>query len=396
MPRGSSRTDVIEAIYAAAAAPDRWPTTLTVLADFIGAIGGMVAYHPEIVSSGFLVTGRLRQDLSDLYMRQYTKNPFAVSLRTAPKCQPLLGRALVDMARVRRSAFHQDILLPQKIDDQVSVVHPSLSLHGGSGGIAFMLTQRQADDSTRLLRRFEPLIPHLVRAVDVSLDLGRSLVAGSQLHTVLSAMASAALLVDDRGGVGFANAAGEVLLAEDDGLALRKSDILRLTAADRGEDRTLARAIQSSISVTRGDESAWSGTVRVTRPSGRPPLTVLTTPLPAPFHPFGLAIPRRACVLVQVLDPSKRPARQSETLKKAFGLTPAEARVASLVGSGRSAPEVARLLGVSVTTVKSHLARSFDKLDVRSQLELACFITGLPPDPSERAMISANAENAPS
>ena len=53
------------------------------------------------------------------------------------------------------------------------------------------------------------------------------------------------------------------------------------------------------------------------------------------------------------------------------GLTPAELRIAELVGQGRSNKEVAAELVVTVRTVESNLTRIYRKLDVRSRAELA-------------------------
>ena len=50
-----------------------------------------------------------------------------------------------------------------------------------------------------------------------------------------------------------------------------------------------------------------------------------------------------------------------------------------MIGGGLSAPETARLLKVSLTTVKSHLNRCFDKAEVRTQVELARLLASMPP-----------------
>ena len=52
------------------------------------------------------------------------------------------------------------------------------------------------------------------------------------------------------------------------------------------------------------------------------------------------------------------------------GLTPAEARIAGLVGAGQTNSEVAATLFMSVRTVESHLGRIYRKLGVRSRTEL--------------------------
>jgi DNA-binding CsgD family transcriptional regulator len=54
-----------------------------------------------------------------------------------------------------------------------------------------------------------------------------------------------------------------------------------------------------------------------------------------------------------------------------FGLTQAEARVAIAVAMGLNIPEVARQIGLSPNTVKTHLRRVFDKTGTARQAELA-------------------------
>lgn len=369
----------IDAIYAAAASPERWPDTLSTLAEYLGASGGMVAYHPPAADGGFLLSGGLREDLAGPYLQNYAANPFAIALRRAPLLRPVLTNSLTDMAAVRRSAFFADILAPQKIEGIVALVHPSLTRQGGSGGLAFTLKAGQLDASSSLFRRLQPLVHHLARAVDVSLELGRRMAGHRHLIDVIETMPGATLLLNDRAQVTYANAAAEVLLTEADGLTVTKAGAMRLAAIDDGDDRALIRALRSSVTVAAGRDSDWTGTVRVSRPSKRPPLRVLTTPLPAPFHPFGPAIPQGACVLVQVLGSRPFADGQIATFRQVFGLTVAEARVASLIGGGLSAPEAARGLKVSLTTVKSHLNRCFDKTEVRTQVELARLLASMPP-----------------
>ena len=54
-------------------------------------------------------------------------------------------------------------------------------------------------------------------------------------------------------------------------------------------------------------------------------------------------------------------------------LTPREDEIASLVGAGLRNQEIAHRLGVSVTTVRSHLKKVYSKLGLASRTELALF-----------------------
>jgi DNA-binding CsgD family transcriptional regulator len=56
-----------------------------------------------------------------------------------------------------------------------------------------------------------------------------------------------------------------------------------------------------------------------------------------------------------------------EDLKQAFGLTPAEARVANSLLGGKTAEETSEELGVSLETVRTHIKRAYAKLGVSSR-----------------------------
>jgi DNA-binding CsgD family transcriptional regulator len=64
-------------------------------------------------------------------------------------------------------------------------------------------------------------------------------------------------------------------------------------------------------------------------------------------------------------------------LQQAFGLTPAEAQTASLMGSGLSPQDAADQLGLSVGTIRSELKAIFAKVGISRQSELASTVTRL-------------------
>jgi len=104
-------------------------------------------------------------------------------------------------------------------------------------------------------------------------------------------------------------------------------------------------------------------------------------PVPLPPPAFSLwELSDTARLLVLIIDPNARNLAAAAALQAGFGLTTAEARVATLIGSGLSGPQAAQVLGVSPATVKTHLGRCFEKLGVRSQVELARMLSALPPD----------------
>ncbi len=63
-------------------------------------------------------------------------------------------------------------------------------------------------------------------------------------------------------------------------------------------------------------------------------------------------------------------------LANRFGLTHREQEVVNLIFSGASNGDIAAILGIGVSTVKTHVLRCFDKLGVKSRVALIAFLSG--------------------
>jgi DNA-binding CsgD family transcriptional regulator len=81
----------------------------------------------------------------------------------------------------------------------------------------------------------------------------------------------------------------------------------------------------------------------------------------------GIMASASAAVLIATSAPLELPAGALSLL---YDLTPAEVRVFELVVEGKTNVAVAKALGVSPSTVKTHMNRMFDKLGVRTRMEL--------------------------
>jgi PAS domain S-box-containing protein len=102
---------------------------------------------------------------------------------------------------------------------------------------------------------------------------------------------------------------------------------------------------------------------------GHTPLIFHLLPMKGSFgSTFGILI-------VTTLNPSEVPL--TNLVERLFGLTPAEARVAALIGSGLSPRQAAEKLGISEGNVRTTLKHVFTKVGVSRQSELAVLLTKL-------------------
>lgn len=120
-------------------------------------------------------------------------------------------------------------------------------------------------------------------------------------------------------------------------------------------DYAVPRHFQSVLSVPRGQE--------------RLPWLLQVKPI--------YASASDATHMVCWLDPRRPPATDCTLLKAAFGLSPAEVRVAVQLTNGDELGSVAEKLGIQQETVRSHLKATFRKMGIHRQQELVRVVTML-------------------
>lgn len=63
------------------------------------------------------------------------------------------------------------------------------------------------------------------------------------------------------------------------------------------------------------------------------------------------------------------PFARNEAAIKSLGLSPRECEILEILSAGESNKEMARRLGISPNTVKTHVARVYDKLEVQNRVQ---------------------------
>ncbi len=161
------------------------------------------------------------------------------------------------------------------------------------------------------------------------------------------------LLLRPDGAIARANAAARTLLLDRHCLRLAYGRVVGFagSASERFED-ACARAISSGASrvvITMPADGAQMWQVE---------LVSLQIETPGDM------------LLMATVHAPVRPERGIVALARIFGLTCAESRVLAHLAEDRTPSEIGVVLGVSVTTVRSHLQALFQKTGVRRQPEL--------------------------
>ncbi|MGB3627607.1 MAG: helix-turn-helix transcriptional regulator [Henriciella sp.] len=257
---------------------------------------------------------------------------------------------------IARDQTYQELILPMGFGHMSAV--PLLNNARGTAGIALHRSMEEDEFSDETAERQE----QLVRAALPALDLAAKL-EHMQARTLLAKLADHVIaFVTSR--------AGWILEASDSADLLFSMRILR-----RLPDGRFAFC-------NRPDQIAYERLTGASQPaSGRfvcrgraPAHTWLCTVYPVPC--FG-AIEVSGPILVTFERAGGARALDKKLAAAVFGLTRAEADIASELMAGQSLADIATARGIAISTARTHLARLFSKTGTTRQPELVLALSDL-------------------
>ncbi len=199
----------------------------------------------------------------------------------------------------------------------------------------------------------ERLLPHLQRAVQVHTRLNLAQRATEFSLEALSDLQVATICVTAQRKLIFANKQGEKTLEHGGWLTVSRGAV---QVSDLAQSRNFERLVADAAQMSSGEGNAAGGLLTVKNRLGLS-TCMLVSPFRALAAGFGPALP--AAVLM-FSDSASMPGEHEQPEKiliKAFGLTPAEARLASALGAGETLADYANRTVVSINTAKTHLRK---------------------------------------
>jgi DNA-binding CsgD family transcriptional regulator len=359
----SNRPDVSElvsAIYDAALDPACWPLFLDRLA---GALDAPAA-GLHLQSTGAEQSGQIlaATGIDPALQREYDEYYASVNIWTIRgrdqlrEGAVLTGQMICPDGEVEHSEYYNDYLR------RLGYFHAIAAIPVANADTHLFVTglrpRGQGGFCGQSQRLLHVLTPHLQRAVSIHRRLSAAEVERAAMADVVERSGRGVAFLDRRGRPVFVNTALDTILKARDGLVLTK-DGLSATAHES------SRALHALIA--NAEQGGSGGTLAVPRPSGAPPYSVLVSLVPK--HAPILAR-TEAAVLVVVSDPASPVHVDVELLRTAYGLTTAEARIASRLANGADIDAVARHLRITVSTARTHLKRILHKTGARRQSEL--------------------------
>jgi DNA-binding CsgD family transcriptional regulator len=233
--------------------------------------------------------------------------------------------------------------------------------------------KRYSDDcplNSEMRRRFELVVPHLRRAWLISKVITLPKIEAAAFADMLDGLSAGLFLVGARGGLVHANESGHALVREASCLSAHGG---RLRAADPQANSSLQKIFAEAAG---GDASLGAKAIAVPLKSlGGERYVAHIVPL-ARGARRNAGMPYAAVAAVFVRKAELDLQSPFDAIAQNFGLTPAELRVLFAIVDIGGIPEVAPVLGISETTVKTHLQRLFAKTATSRQADLVKLVAG--------------------
>ena len=365
----------VTSLYAAAVGEVAWVSAATLVTDAIRAHGHSLTYadlgagvEPEIRMARFFVGAKRRDDLEQLYFRDYYPRDEAIPRLLGLQQGDLIHKSDLYTDREKKtSATYNEFRRLNKTQHGlfIGLEGPDACAVVWSLGNS-LERDGWGQDQIRAIRR---LAPHMRRFACIRESMIRSAALGASLTQLLENRRSGFIQVNRRGLILEANDRARDILLKGDGL--REAGGM-LAARIPSEDAELQRLLGEALPSYGTD--GVGGSMKVTRLKARTPLVIETHPLRGSVTDYPA---RGVAALVLVLDPSARPRIDSELPSAVLGLSPMESRVAVAAVNGQTVPGIAHELGCAESTVRTHLKRIYRKLAIRSRTGLMRLLLSL-------------------
>ena len=348
----------IEAVYDAAVGQIGWSDALRIIAKLFDAGFADICTwtHDRRYVNG-LAHGLDHHDYQDNFLGYwFNRNVWSGAAPARTPGEVLSTRNMVPREDLRRSEMYHEYLHDRGLHEGLRLT--LWSDETGMGDVSLLRPWSTGAYGPQDVSLGRLLLPPLQRAVAVTRRLRAT---GFQLAATEAGGNRddvAAIAFDVKARPFWFNAVALHMLEAETPLRLVAGD---LQAATPRGTRDLARV------VARGVEQHQFGAAMLPRAAGLGGANVVVVPLSLHHEDWSLPRPPAAIALLR-LPEAKRV--ELETLRSLFGLTIAEGELARDLLAGATIAEVAGRTGRSAATLRTHLARLFDKTGTGRQVDL--------------------------
>lgn len=342
--------DVISAVYEAAAEPARWPLALQHIADHFGDFGAVMVFAKDnkafgAMTSPSIVTGE------DWHDRAYAD----LRIRHRRDRDYLLEEDVLTEAKADQDPPYRDFLAQYGLNHFAAVsVSPLPNIE------AALSIQRHNDRgpfSAAEMQELSHISTHVERALGLGIHLLEARLFREGLLAAFDRVGHGIIALGEDGRIHHMNAGARALVGQ--GLADRNG-LLWL------DDPAAQARLQAHLAGAQAQPEDKALPTIVAKRQQDHELVIRLVPVARKDH--HILVNARFIALISTT--MQTGVIQPDILQDIYALTRAEARLAAIVGAGRSPGEAASVLGITEQTARSVLKRIFQKTGVSRQGEL--------------------------
>jgi DNA-binding NarL/FixJ family response regulator len=358
---------LIATIYDAALDPDLWPVALEGTRDFVrGCAANFYWQDLSKENAGVFHCVGIEPAYLQSYFQTYTKlNPLYPAAAFIAPGEVFGSIEILPTPDFHRTRFYEEWMRPQGMIDSV-VVNLEKSVTSVAA-LAVIRGDRDGIVDEEARRRMQLVAPHMLRASAIGHVIAEHMRGRAALTEAMDLIAAGVFLVDASGRTVFANEPASALL--NSGNLLRNGP-----AGLFATDPTANRALQYALATSgRGEEFDAVGTAILLGSDQNERWLAHVLPLTSGARQQSAAR-HSAAAAVFVRQAALDIASPLETVARLYKLTGSEVRVLHAMVDTGGVPDIATALGISESTVRTHLKRLFEKTSTHRQVDLVKLI----------------------
>jgi DNA-binding CsgD family transcriptional regulator len=351
--------ELVDRIYECSLVPELWPGVLDELEKLVDGSGGSLFISKADIEYWTASPGAHNRAGRGVQEGLFRRGQHISRLFAARYAGFLTELDLGTLDELDREPIYRDFWRPLGIGWSAATAIP---IPTGENAIICLTRRTERGPVERsFVQKLDELRPHLARSVLMSarLQLERARIASE----TLAALGLPSLVLNEHGKVLAASSLIEALSAY---VQWRAFD--RISLKDKAADQLLRDAI-AAIDIAGGSVRSFP-----VRDIGAEAMMVA--------HVIPIRLSARdifvRCAAALVLTPVTMPqAPPVELVQSLFDLTPAEARVARSLASGKTVTDIASAGGVSRNTILTQLGRVMEKTGCNRQADVVALLTGI-------------------
>jgi DNA-binding CsgD family transcriptional regulator len=360
LPSSETLSKLITCLYEAAGDPDLWNPFLQRLAQITRAeSAGLVSHDAGVHTISH--SWEIDPEMARLHQEHYhSVDVWGLRGVLLPSGSVRSSQSLCPLAELKTTEVYNDFMVRFGLEHGLFAVVGQISRPRG-GAVSLFRSSSSSEFETDTEEILCLLAGHLKQAFKLYGKFSDLKAQSAGLEIALDMHPTGIFLLGSTGQVVLMNGAASALVLERDGLLATRTG---LRAERPAESSLLEKTIRQAASTSNGHGISAGGMMLISR-RARPPLQIVVSPISKSALTY-----QAVAAIAFVTDPAQRQRPTRDVLKARFGLTPAECRVALLLGDGHAPRKIANMIGVTDNTVRSQIKSIFSKTGVNRQGEL--------------------------